>query len=105
MLDTVDNFLSNAILMDAEEINEWCNPKRYIDGAAIDFNIQDGTNCQRILIYNIVMEKIKERMEYKKKPTTKRKYCVVLRYCKRSITIMLFFVNSVYTSQIDSYWS
>jgi hypothetical protein len=37
ILDTTDNFLSNAIFMEDEEIHELCIPKRHIDGAVIYF--------------------------------------------------------------------
>jgi hypothetical protein len=36
--------------METEEIHELRIPKSYIDGAAIYFNIQDGTKCQRRII-------------------------------------------------------
>jgi hypothetical protein len=103
ILDNADNLLSNEILMEAEGINELCIPKRYIEGAAIYVNIQDGTNCQRRLIY-IVMAKIKEWIKHQTRSTTKRKYYVVLWCCKRSITLMKLFVHSVNISQIDSDW-
>ena len=72
ILATADKFLSNEVFKESEEIHELRIPKRYIDGTEIDFNIEDGTNCQIRLMYT-VMAKIKEWMEYEITPTTKRK--------------------------------
>jgi len=77
IIDTADTFLSNALWIEAEKANVLRIPKRFIDGEVIDFNIEDGTTCQRRLIY-IVMAKIKEWMEYETTPTTKRKYSLVM---------------------------